>query len=374
MTSRHMSDARRDADSAVRPPARLPRAPAARGPAQDSGGGNAWRLTTVESVFQSPKAAGADVPGRRRDADATIDGVPERLPDAERAIARSVLYAALFDYPLTLAQLRDTLIESTQTPSEILAACARSAALREIVEYRDGFVLPRGAAHLVRERLRREGASRRFLESHRRFIVWLCHLPYLRMAALSGSVAHLNLDGDGDLDLFLVARRGRVWSVTVATVLLAKLFGCRPTVCANFVVADSRLALEPADLFSASQILHLKPLAGAAVHRRLLAENPFVRRFYPGWPGPAAGTAAFEPGPRAALVKRIVERIGAAPSLLLERLCRAAYGRYLRRRAGSWASPEQVRLEPDCLKLHTQSHRQSVLARFDEAVQRAIDR
>jgi len=32
--------------------------------------------------------------------------------------------------------------------------------------------------------------------------------------------------------------------------------------------------------------------------------------------------------------------------------------------AASWRSPEQVRLEDDCLKLHTQSHRQSILDRF----------
>ena len=42
------------------------------------------------------------------------------LDGAERAIAESVLYASLFDYPLTLAELRQTLVESAQTPSEIL--------------------------------------------------------------------------------------------------------------------------------------------------------------------------------------------------------------------------------------------------------------
>jgi len=39
------------------------------------------------------------------------------LSGDELAIARSVIYASLFDYPLTLAQLRQTLIESVQTPS-----------------------------------------------------------------------------------------------------------------------------------------------------------------------------------------------------------------------------------------------------------------
>jgi hypothetical protein len=58
----------------------------------------------------------------------------------------------------------------------------------------------------------------------------------------------------------------------------------------------------------------------------------------------------------------------AAPSLMVESLCRRAYRRYLMRRASNWDSPEQVRLEADCLKLHTKSHRRSVLSRFDRVV------
>jgi hypothetical protein len=41
---------------------------------------------------------------------------------------------------------------------------------------------------------------------------------------------------------------------------------------------------------------------------------------------------------------------------------------HLERRASSWQSPDQVRLENDALKLHTHSHRRSVMERFDIAV------
>ena len=49
----------------------------------------------------------------------------------------------------------------------------------------------------------------------------------------------------------------------VAVVLLAKLLRRRKTICANFVLADSALALDQQDLFTASQMIHLKPLVGA---------------------------------------------------------------------------------------------------------------
>jgi hypothetical protein len=159
-----------------------------------------------------------------------------------------------------------------------------------------------------------------------------------------------------------------VWSVTVAVVLIAKLLRRRQTTCANFVLADSALALDQQDLFSASQIIHLKPLVGEAMYRRFVAANPFVSRFYPNFrvsPLTRRPTVLQQVIRRA---KKTVEFVLAAPSAAVEVLCRRAYRAYLTRRSSTWDSPDQVRLEPDCLKLHTKSHRHSVLSRFDDAV------
>lgn len=291
------------------------------------------------------------------------------LDGPELAIARSVVYASLFDYPLTLAQLRQTLIESTQTPSQIVATYRSSPVLQALVEHRDGYFFPKGRADLVDERRRREARSRQFLRRHRILLELVCAMPYVRMVALSGSIAHLNLDGTGDLDLFIVTRGRRVWSTTVAILLLSKLLRRRRIACANFVVADSRLVLEQQDLFTASQVIHLKPLIGRDVFLELLAANRFVFRFYPNFHAADAGAPPLPVSRALRPVKRALEWLLAPAAPLAEWFCRATYRSHLRRRAKTWRSPEQVRLQPDCLKLHTQSHRQSVLDRFDRGVQ-----
>ena len=296
------------------------------------------------------------------------------LGDRELAIARSVIYASLFDYPLTLAQLRHTLIGHALTPSQILSIYDGSEGLKAIVERRDGLFFPRGRPELVGERRLREARSRTFLRDNRLAIACICAIPYVRMVALSGSIAHFNLDRNGDLDLFIVTREGRAWSVTVAVVLLAKLLGCRRAVCANYTVAESRLAFDQQDLFTASQIVHLKPLVGFDVYRKLLASNPFVYRFYPNFHHSGSGSLTLRRAGAIDTVKSIVEFLFGVPSAAVERICRAAYSRHLRRRAASWQSPEQVRLDPDCLKLHTRSHRQSVLDRFERSVDEAVRR
>src|SRR6185436_14852816 len=129
-------------------------------------------------------------------------------------------------------------------------------------DYREGFFFPAGRGDLVAERRRREARSRVFLQEHARVLRLVCALPFTRLVALSGSIAHLNLEAEGDLDLFIVTKGRRVWTVTIAVLVLAKLLRRRRSVCANFVLADSHLAIEDQDLFTANQILHLKPLIG----------------------------------------------------------------------------------------------------------------
>lgn len=289
-----------------------------------------------------------------------LEPAPTGLDDRERAIAQSVFYAGLFDYPLRLAELRATLIACRLTPSELLAVYRRSEALRRLVGERDGWFFPAGRDALIDERRRRERRSVAFLERHRLYLTTLCYLPWTRMVALSGSVAHLNLEGSGDLDLFLVARRRRVWLVTVAAIVLAKLLRRRATACVNFVVDDTALVVAPEDLFSASQIAHLKPLTGWAVYETLLAQNPFVASCYPNFHA-AASRGFLGRERRAGVVRRGLELLLAPLGAVGERVCRVAYRRYLLRRQATWSSPDQVRLEDNCVKLHTQSHRRRIM-------------
>jgi hypothetical protein len=281
----------------------------------------------------------------------------------EEAILRTVAYASVFQYPLTLGQLQQSLKGTRLGALEILSIYGHSAPLRDAIEHRDGLFFLRGCEDHVAERSRREIRTATFLAEHRRLLRWAVALPFVELVALSGSVAHRNLDEAGDLDVFVVTRGARVWSVTVTLLLVAMAMRCRRTLCVNFVVADSRLRLRQVDEFTASQVIALKPLAGAEVFRRFIEANPEVHDWYPNFradlpdevPAPAAARA----------LRRLVESRWLRPvAAAYERLCRAAYRRHLERRAQRWTSPDQVELGADYLKLHTHSHRTRVQQRF----------
>jgi hypothetical protein len=295
--------------------------------------------------------------------------------DQELAVLRSVIYASLFDYPLTLEQLESSLVGVRADAAAIESWCRESDLLMAAVERRDGCYFPAGRADLVGTRLRREALSRDMLARDRRILSFVSGMPFVRMVALSGSLAHLNAEGTADLDLFVITAPDRVWSVTVATLVLAKLLGWRERVCMNYVISEGAMSIEPRDLFSANQIVHLRPLTGHQVFDRFVKTNSFVRDFYPNFElaASASASASAPPGLRRDRLVRAAENLlslGIAP--LAEYCACALYGWYLRRKAATWRSRDQVRLEAECLKLHTTSHRTETLNRYEAAVTTAL--
>ena len=299
--------------------------------------------------------------------------VPAAVPSrAEAAVLRAVTYASLFQYPLTPAETRRTLVGCRLSETGLMALYRSSAFLQARLDYRGGFFVPAGRESWVHERAAREARSLRLIDEHRRFLNVLSAIPYVRLLAISGSLAHLNATRHADLDLFVITRGPRVWSITTVIVLAAKLMGCRRTVCANFVVSDRDLAVGPPDEFSANQIIHLCPIVGAEAHREFLDANPFVQATYPNFDSREKRAWPFTPAPWAGRIKRVLEWAFAIPSSAVEAICRAAYGWYLRRKVRHWASPDQVRLTNTHLKLHGNSHRQAIKERFAVAVRRAV--
>jgi hypothetical protein len=156
-------------------------------------------------------------------------------------------------------------------------------------------------------------------------------------------------------------------------IAITRLLGVRRVMCANFVMADTHLGIEQQDLFTANQVLHLKPLLGPEVLEGFVAANPFVKRFYPNRPAEASTEFLLPRPPTWRAAKSIAEALLRPVGPLLEACCRRLYAWHLERKSSSWHSPEQVRLQADYLKLHTRSHRHHVLARFDERMDEAMN-
>jgi hypothetical protein len=181
---------------------------------------------------------------------------------------------------------------------------------------------PAGRSDLVDERRRREARSRAFLDRHALLLRLVCCLPFVRLVALSGRIARLNLEAGGDLDLFIVTRAGHVWSTAAAVKGLSALLSRRCMVRAKVVVDENHLELEPRDLDTAARLLHLRPLIGGSALQDLWDANLFVAELFPNAPEEPAESAEPAWSPLTSTVRTLLTLIVGLPSPAIEAVCR----------------------------------------------------
>jgi hypothetical protein len=240
----------------------------------------------------------------------------------------------------------------------------RRSYLRERVEQTGEHVYLRGregCLDLHRERRRR---TTELLDAHRSLLRLVARFPFVRLVALSGACAHDNAT-DSNVDLFLVVRRGRAWSVLLALLVLIGALGRRRTLCLNYVVDEDGLGLPERDLFTAAEIVGLRPLAGRPGYLQFIEANAWVAERFPNFFWMRRDSAPLPPAGAPRWLERVLY-LGVAPAL--EALSRRVMGARFRR---NWDGSSGVVLSPQRLKLHPVDHAPGLRAAFAEVVERA---
>jgi hypothetical protein len=207
----------------------------------------------------------------------------ESLSALERAILHTLLYADIFDFALTEAEIHHFLIGCAADLPSVQAALHGSARLAGYVEYCEGFWTLRGRAALSAVRRSREAASQALWPVARFYGKLLAHLPFVRMVALTGSLAVRGAyHAQDDIDFLLVTVPNRVWLarlLAIGVVRLARLRGVR--LCPNYVLSESALAQTQRDIYMAHELAQMVPLAGHALYAAMRAENRWTQAFLP---------------------------------------------------------------------------------------------
>ena len=285
-----------------------------------------------------------------------------QLSQIEAAAVRALAYADLFDSPLSAPETHRYLPIPAR-PDDVERAL-ESLRKKHWVETTEGFYVLGARTELVEIRHRRAETSARLWPRAIRSAHLLSYLPWVRLVAVSGSLAVDAAAGDSDIDLFIVSESGRVWTTRASTIALGRLVAAvtgtrKVSLCPNYVVAVSALHLPERDLFTAHELAQLVPLFGQDAYRALLERNQWYRQFLPNHPG-YVGTIADIQGRRA---RRFVERVLANPLVAgIERWEMRRKVRRLRRLA---PDTTEVHFDATICKGHFAEHRARTLRAFD---------
>ena len=201
-----------------------------------------------------------------------------RFDELSPAILCTLLYSDVFDFPLTACEIHRFLYRRAATYEEVLQALHDEP---RITKQGDYYTLP-GREGIVRVRQERERQSQELMPYALRYGRWIGSLPFIRMVALTGSLAVMNVSTNADLDYLLVTAPGRLWTARAFTLLFGRwtrAFG--HTICPNIIIAENSLAWRRHDLYSARELCQMIPTTGKDVYAKLMRANSWVQQFLP---------------------------------------------------------------------------------------------
>jgi len=295
----------------------------------------------------------------------------ETMPP-EQAVVRAIVYADVFDYPLQGAEVHRYLHGVAAPWDTTATALARCCAGGKVLRHRDGFYTLPGREGLVDLRRRRAVHAERLWPTAVRYGHVIASLPFVRMVAVTGSLAWDNVKDSGDIDYLVVTEAGRLWLcrwLIAALGRLARLDGVH--LCPNYIVSTRALLLTERNLYGAYELARMTPIVGLGTYRRLRRANPWAAAYLPNAleaPPRPPGSERWPVPDRRGRAWRRLARLGeqALRSPLGSALERYEMAYRIRKRERQESAGGETAYGTDWYKGHTRGHRQRALALFAE--------
>lgn len=286
------------------------------------------------------------------------------LAQIRRAILKTLVYADLFDYPLSSEEVVRYL--TVPAPPETVRRLLDDGAAGGVFDRLNGFFTLPGRTELIGLRERRENVAREKWAAVHRYARWIARMPFVRMIAVTGTLAVANVEPTDDIDLFIVTSAGRLWlcrAFVILVVRAAALAG--DELCPNYFLSERELSLKDRDFFGAREVAQMVPLYGADTYRQMRELNDWVEDYLPHATGTPNGMPIMQLGPRERAVKRAAERllIGRLGAVLETWERRRKIRKFSRRAQTEGGS---VMFTPDCCKGHFDHHEEIIMRLFEK--------
>ncbi|MCJ7740942.1 hypothetical protein MUP32_06570 [Candidatus Microgenomates bacterium] len=209
----------------------------------------------------------------------------------EKAIIKTLVYADLFDYPLTKEEIWERLIK-IQNPK---LKCQIKFKIQNIkfTKRKEKYYYLVGREEIIQLRKDREHYCEEKIEIARRVTKLLKLIPSVKFIGLTGAVAVGNADEDDDIDLLIITSANLLWTTRFLVTLSVDLMRLRRRpgdkkvknkICLNMFIDENHLAIgkDERDLFTAYEIVQMKPLFEKEnTYLKFIQNNFWVKRFLP---------------------------------------------------------------------------------------------
>lgn len=223
-------------------------------------------------------------------------------------IINTITYYDILNFPLTSFEVwkylvgienRESGIENC-TLGKIIEALENDDLKEHVEEFR-GFFFLKGRKDLVARRIQNDKNSIVKFEIAKKVSKWLRYIPFVRMVAVTGTLAMKNCEKDSDIDFFVVLQEGRIFTGRLLVTLAVQMLGRRRygkkiknRICLNYFAATDGLEIQRKDLFAANEYSLVFLLFGGWVGREFFEANfDWIKKFKPNWKIPELAPAKY---------------------------------------------------------------------------------
>lgn len=207
-----------------------------------------------------------------------------------KSAPESVLWFDLFDWPFTKTELwrfapeKESLNFSNPNKNGIKS-----------IGYFNGFYFLQGKNSLFKKRIIRQKIVIKKIKIAKKAAEILSFIPFIKMIALCNDVAYFNAPKESDIDFFIVAKSGKIWTVRILSVITLFFFGVwrhkkkiKNRICLSFFVCENNLDISA---FSYENDILLKywtpchfPLfSKEKTYQKFLENNSWIKNDFPNY-------------------------------------------------------------------------------------------
>lgn len=207
------------------------------------------------------------------------------------SIITTLAYFDIFDYPLTLAELRRYLWQGEPVT---LGELAKLVDVLPNVVQQSGLICFKDRTEIIATREQRYQESQRKFRKRLPYIRLLSFLPGVRAIFIVNTLAYQNVKASSDIDLLIITQPNKIWSTRWFTTSVAALLHLRPTpehtkdtLCLSFYLTANHLSLESirntiGDVYLAYWLAQAYPAYDPAnFAEKLLQANLWQQTFLP---------------------------------------------------------------------------------------------
>ena len=206
-----------------------------------------------------------------------------RKKNTPHELLKALLYFDIFQYPLTLKELRQfcgtlTTLEEIENELGFLEKLG-------YVKQQQGFYSTADAdiSFVVERRIKGNTKAQQMLKISKRYSRLISFFPFTRGVYLSGSLSKGYANDESDVDYFIVTEPGRLWLSRMLLVLFKRvfLFNSHKYFCVNYFIDTDNLEIQDKNIFTATELTTLIPTCNTALYRRLMQANAWTKDFFP---------------------------------------------------------------------------------------------